>query len=589
MNQLNFDSLQLYKRLLGYLRRYLKTFVVSLIAMALAAVTEPIFVSLMKPLIDEGFVGKDMHTVVWVILSIIGLFLLRGAASFVNDYSTAWLSSHLVQSLRQELFSRLLRLPVSYYENNSSGRMISRVTNDVNQITEAGFNVITVTVKDGVVIIGLLGLLFYTDWQLTLICLLVFPTVTLCIKLISRRLRRLSRENQQQVGMLTQVLNETIDCHRVVKIYNGEKYESDRFGERTKALRHNIVKQRATSSINTVATQTIIAFALSAVLYFAAMRSFHGAITTGDFIAFLTGMLMLFAPIKRITNITQSLQRGLAAAESVFAFLDETVEPDDGKIELKQTQGALSFDNVVFRYPGAERNALDYFSLEIKAGETLALVGVSGSGKTTLVNMIPRFYLPQEGVIRLDGVPLDEFTMASLRAQIALVSQEVVLFNDTVAANIAYGHYGQASHEEIVEAARAANALEFIEQMPEGFGTLIGERGLRLSGGQRQRLAIARALLKNVPILILDEATSALDTQSERLVQTALENLMKNRTTIVIAHRLSTIENANRIAVMEHGRLVELGAHHELLNRNGIYAKLHRLQFNQSLSTKEKE
>ncbi len=580
----HFNSFALYKRLLGYLRRYVKVFAVSLLAMAVAAATEPLFVSLMRPLIDDGFVGKDIQAVLGVIVMIVGLFLLRGIAGFINDYSTAWLSGHLVQTLRQELFEQLLRLPVSYYDSHSSGRMISRVTNDANQITEAGFNVITVSVKDGVTVLGLFGLLFYIDWQLTLICLVVFPSVSLCIKLISRRLRRLSRENQQQMGALTQVLSEGANCQRVVKIYGGEAYEGKRFIEKAKAIRHNVVKQRATSSVNTGATQLIIAFALSAVLYFAALRSFHGAISTGDFIAFLTGMLLLFAPIKRITNITQSLQRGLAAAESTFSFLDEAPEPDTGTREMVKINGALTFDHVSFRYPNAERYALDNLSLEIYPGETLALVGVSGSGKTTLASMIPRFYLPQAGEIRLDGIPLNDIALTSLRAQIALVSQDVVLFNDTVAANIAYGRHQQATREEIVEAARAANALEFIERMVEGFDTLIGEKGARLSGGQRQRLAIARALLKNAPILILDEATSALDTQSERLVQAALENLMKNRTTIVIAHRLSTIENADRIAVMEHGQIVELGSHQALLAQQGIYTRLHHLQFHEQSS-----
>jgi lipid A export permease/ATP-binding protein MsbA len=575
----NFNSFTLYKRLLGYLRRYIKVFVMSLLAMTVAAATEPLFVSLMRPLIDDGFVGKDIKAVVSVIIMVVGLFLVRGIAGFINDYSTAWLSGHLVQTLRQELFEHLLHLPVSYYENHPSGRIISRVINDVNQITEAGFNVITVSVKDGVTVLGLFGLLFYIDWQLTLICLVVFPSVTLCIKLISKRLRRLSRENQQQMGELTQVLSESVDCQRVVKIYGGEAYENKRFLEKAKAIRHNLVKQRATSSINTGVTQLIISFALSAVLYFAALRSFHGAISTGDFIAFLTGMLLLFAPIKRITNITQSLQRGLAAAESTFAFLDVALEHDTGSKEIASTNGALTFDHVSFHYPNAEKKALDNLTLDIHPGETLALVGVSGSGKTTLASMIPRFYLPQEGEIRLDDIPLNDIKLTSLRAQIALVSQDVVLFNDTVKANIAYGRYQQASDEEIVEAARAANALGFIEQMPDGFDTVIGEKGTRLSGGQRQRLAIARALLKNAPILILDEATSALDTQSERLVQSALENLMKNRTTIVIAHRLSTIENADRIAVMAQGKLIELGTHQTLLAQQGEYAHLHRLQF----------
>ncbi|MCL2872447.1 MAG: lipid A export permease/ATP-binding protein MsbA [Betaproteobacteria bacterium] len=579
--QITANSWTLYKRLLRYLRGYWKVFAVSLIAMAIAAGTEPAFVSLMKPLVDGGLIGKDPQTMILVPLAIIGLFLLRGVSSFVNEYSTAWLSGHLVQRLRQEMFALLLRLPVTYYENQSSGRMVSRVMNDVNQITEAGFSVITVTVKDGLTVLGLFGLLLYTDWRLTLVCFIVFPSVAICIKYISRRLRGLSRENQKQMGQLTQILGESIECQRVVKVYSGEAYETERFTEGAKAIRQNLVKQRVTSSVNTGVTQLIIACALSAVLYYAGVLARQDALTAGGFVTFVTAMMMVFAPIKRMTNVSLSLQRGLAAAESVFTFLDEAPEPDNGARVLNETRGALSFRNVSFHYPRAEREALSGITLDIQPGETLALVGPSGGGKTTLVSLIPRFYIPQSGEILLDGEPLNDFTLTSLRAQIALVSQDVVLFNDSVAANIAYGQQNAVDRDAVIEAARAANALDFIEAMPEGFDTLIGEKGVRLSGGQRQRLAIARALLKNAPILILDEATSALDTQSERLVQAALENLMKNRTTIVIAHRLSTIENADRIAVMERGRIIELGAHHALLEQQGVYARLHHLQFHE--------
>lgn len=576
------ENLALYGRLMQYLRKYWKVFAMSLVFMAVSASTEPAFIALMKPLIDQGFVAKDPATIRAVPLMIIGLFLVRGVSSYCNEYSTSWLTGHLVQTLRQEVFRKLLRMPVAYYDNNQSGRLLSRVVYDVSQVTEAGFNVLTVSVKDGITVIGLLGTLLYYDWRLTLICFVVFPAVALCIKVVSKRLRKLTRESQLQMGQLTQVLGESIECQRVVKVYGGQDYEAQRFAEAARDIRHNGIKQTAASAMNTGVTQLIIAVALAGVLYYAALRAQDNALTAGTFMAFLTGMSALFAPIKRITNISQSLQRGLAAAESVFLFLDEPAEEDNGTLKLENTRGELSFEQVGFRYQNAEKDAIQNFNLTIHSGETLALVGSSGSGKTTLVSLLPRFYQPTSGQILLDGINLSQITLDSLRSHIALVSQDVVLFNDTVAANIAYGHHDQVTCEMVVEAARRANALEFIEAMPGGFDAMIGENGTRLSGGQRQRLAIARALLKDAPILILDEATSALDNQSERLVQTALENLMQNRTTIVIAHRLSTIENADRIVVMHQGEIAEVGGHAELIKNNGLYAKLHKMQFHES-------
>ncbi|BBF87123.1 lipid A export ATP-binding/permease protein MsbA [Aquitalea magnusonii] len=568
-----------YRRLIRYIWQYWKVFALSLVSMTIAALTEPAFARLMKPLIDGGFVNKDPQAIVWVPMAIVGVFLVRGITSFINEYTSSWLAGHLVQTLRQQMFARMLRLPVQYYADNQSGRLVSRISFDVNQVTEAGFNVITVTVKDGVTAISLLAWLLYIDWQLTLICLVVMPVVTVCMRMVARRLRGLALENQQHMADLTQILGEGVDCQKVIKVYGGEPYEEARFNTAAQAIRRNGVKQSAASSANTGVTQLMIACALAAILYFAAMRAQHGAFTAGDFMSFLTAMMLLFAPVKRITGISQAMQRGLAAAESVFNFLDEPGEPDHGTQRLPATRGQLRFEDVSFRYPNAERVVLQQVSLEVNSGETVALVGSSGSGKTTLVSLIPRFYEPLSGRITLDGIPLDDIVLADLRQHIAMVSQDVVLFNDTVAANIAYGAGPQISRAQIIEAARAANALEFIEAMPDGLDTQIGENGVRLSGGQRQRLAIARALLKNAPLLILDEATSALDTQSERLVQAALENLMKNRTTIVIAHRLSTIENADRIIVMHQGRVAEQGSHQQLMQLDGLYARLHSLQF----------
>ncbi len=575
------NGFALYRRLFPYLKGYWRIFTVAIVAMIIVAATGPLFAWLLKPLINEGFVAKNIAAMQWVPLAIIGLFILRGIANFINEYSTSYLSSHLVQEIRREMFDKLLMLPSAYFSNHSSGRVMSRILNDASQITDAGFNVITVTAKDGVTVIGLLALLLYLDWQLTLITFAVLPIVAWCVRQVSKRLRNLSRENQRHVGQMTQVLNESIDGARVIKVYGGQSHEGSRFSKAAVSVRRNGVKQTAVNSFSTAITQLMIASALALILYLAANRADQDSFSAGDFMSFLSAMLMMFDPIKRMTGIMASLQRGLAAAESVFGFLDEPSETDTGQARLTANTGDIEFRQVGYRYEGASRDSLFGINLRIEQGQVVALVGASGCGKTTLANLVPRFFNPVGGEVCIGGRDIRDYSLASLREQMALVSQDVVLFNGSVAENIAYGR-ADTDYAEIEAAARAANAWGFIEAMPQGLDTEIGENGLKLSGGQRQRLAIARALLKNAPILILDEATSALDTESERLVQAALEKLMENRTTIVIAHRLSTIEQADNIVVMHEGRIVEQGRHAELLARGGRYANLHHMQFKEA-------
>ena len=574
------ESYQLYKRIFNtYMSEHWRKFLIAIAAMVVAALTEPAFARLMKPLIDKGFNDQDQTAMIVTPLAVMGVFLVRAIAAYVNETTSTWLSGTVVERMRVQMFGKLLRMPVQYYDESNSGRMISRIVYDATQITEAGFNVITVTVKDGLTIVGLLCLLFYTNWQLTLFCFFTLPFVLVMVQIMSKKLRRLNKNNQEQYGQMTQVVTEAVQGQKIVKLLDGYDYEIGRLSHSVKSIKDNAVRQSATSSLNSGISQFLVAVALSCILYFATTRSRANGFTAGDFISFITAMIMILQPMKRITNVTQSLQRGLASAESVFSFLDENEESDFGEIGLEKSIGNIEFNNVSFRYPTSERNILSAINLSIKSGETVALVGSSGSGKTTLANLIPRFYLPQDGSISLDGHLLNQIKLQSLREHISLVSQEVVLFNDSVYNNIAYGSNDKFAKEDVYAAANLANATEFIAQLPNGFDTEIGENGTRLSGGQKQRLAIARAILKNAPILVLDEATSALDNQSEKLVQEALDRLMQNRTTVVIAHRLSTIQHADKIVVMEQGQIVEVGKHEDLLAKNGVYSNLYNIQF----------
>jgi len=576
---------KLYLRLLGYVRPYWRGFALALVAMAVVAASEPALPALMKPLLDGTFVERDPRVIQLMPIAIILLAAVRGIATYLGTYAINWVGNKVVLDLRQALFARLLSLPASYYNEHPTGNLLSKLSYDVAQVTQAATSVVTIAVKDVLAIIGLVAWLLWLDWRLTLVSLAMAPVIVLIVRVISVRLRNASRESQQAMGDMTQVLEEAIEGQREVKLFGGQDYERARFDHQAGRVRRQSMKQAIAAAVNVPLVQMVAALALALIIYLATRRAATDVATVGGFVSFIMAMLMLTTPLKRLTSINEYLQKGLAAAESIFELLDEGGEEDRGTIELGRARGELRFEQVSFRYAGRDVLALKSFDLIAEPGETLALVGESGSGKSTLVNLVPRFYRPSAGRILLDGHDLQSVRLASLRANIALVSQQVVLFNDSVAANIAYGAMREVSRERIIEAAEAAHAMQFIQALPEGLDTPIGENGVKLSGGQRQRLAIARALLRNAPVLILDEATSALDTESERHVQAALETLLAGRTTLVIAHRLSTIERASRIVVMHAGCIVEIGTHRELLARAGAYARLYQMQFEDGATT----
>jgi subfamily B ATP-binding cassette protein MsbA len=572
-------SRELYLRLLTYVRPYWKAFAAALVAMGLSALAEPVFPAMMKKLLDDGF-SSAAGPWDWLIypLAIMAIFLARAVFGFIGEYAMSWVSNNVITELRREMFARMVRLPTRYYSDNLSGRLMSRIAYDVAGVAGAATNALTSLIKDSLAIVGLLAWLLYLNWQLTLITLSVVPFIAFVVRTFSKRLRAVAKGQQESMGRITQVLQETIEGHKVVKIFGGQSYEEGRFYKSVREQRRFAMRATMAVAAQSPIVQFFAASGVAIIMGVALKQASSDQTTVGSFVSFITAMLMILPPLRRITDVNAPIQRGLAAAESVFSLIDEEAEEDRGKEELGRAQGLVEFDKVSFTYPGAERPALNAVSLTIRPGESVALVGPSGSGKTTAANLLPRFYAIDGGQIRVDGHALPDIRLNSLRDNIALVSQDVVLFNDTIAANIAYGGKSTATAEEIRAAAKAAHALEFIDALPEGFNTMIGENGVKLSGGQRQRLAIARAILKDAPILILDEATSALDTESERHVQAALDELMKGRSTLVIAHRLSTVERADRIVALAHGQKQEEGTHAELLAHDGLYARLYKMQ-----------
>ena len=567
-------SIALFRRLFAYSLNYWPSFLVAVLGMSITAATETAFPALMKQLMDKGFQGVSAFSVWWVPVVILGIFIVRGAATFIATYSMEWLANNVLRDIRQAMFDKLVTLPSSSFDAKSSGNLISRMISEAQQVLMAATNVITVLIRDSLILVGLLAWLFWINWKLTLIVLFLMPTLAILIRKFSIRLRSVSKSYLVAIGEMTTSVEEAISGNRVVKIYGGEDYEKTRFSGINSRFRGQAMRYAIAAGIQTPVSQLIAALGVSIAVSIALLQTREGVATPGDFVSFITAMLLMFSPLKHLAEINSNLQRGLAAAEGVFALLDERSESDTGTKVLVRAKGHIRFSDVTAQYPNRESLALNMVNIEVPAGKTYALVGPSGSGKSTLVNLIPRLYEATSGSITLDGIDIRDLQLKNLRSQIALVSQDVVLFNDTISNNIAYGR-SDLTDLGIREAARAADLLNFINSLPQGMKTVIGDRGVRVSGGQRQRIAIARAIIKDAPVLILDEATSALDTQSESNVQNAVERLRKGRTTVVVAHRLSTVLNADRIIVLDDGKIVQSGTHQELIALSGLYQLLY--------------
>ena len=568
-----------YFRLLKYVKPFSWAFALSILGYIIYAASSTAFAELMKYLVDS--IEKQNSEFRWLFPTLmVASFAARGFGSFLGIYFMEIVARGVVHKLRCELFDKYLSLPVSYFDSQSSGHLISRLTFNIDQVTNAASQAVTVVIREGIFVFGLLLYLFYNNWRLTLIFIAMTPLIGFVVSIASKRFRKVSRKIQSSMGDVTHVASEAISGYRVVRTFGGTEYERERFYQASEQNRKQFIKMAATRALSTPLVQLIVAFAMGTLVWLALDPNIMQGMTPGEFIAFITAASLMAKPIRQLTEVNNAIQRGVAAAEDLFEQFDKEDEPDTGRSQLPRIRGDVTVADVSFRYPNSERQVLKNISFEVQAGQVVAVVGRSGSGKSTLINLIPRFYQPESGEIRFDGHNLNEVTLSSLRQQISMVTQQVTLFNDTIANNIAYGQ-PEATREQIEAAAESAYAMSFIRELPEGLDTMVGDNGVLLSGGQRQRLAIARAILKDAPILILDEATSALDTESERFIQKALDKVMKNRTTFVIAHRLSTIENADVIMVMDQGEIIEAGNHKTLLEQSGAYAQLHSMQFSE--------
>ncbi|WP_159565057.1 lipid A ABC transporter ATP-binding protein/permease MsbA [Budvicia diplopodorum] len=580
LNDKDLSTWQTFRRLWPMIRPFRLGLIVSAIALILNAGTDALMISLLKPLLDDfGKVGSNV--LVWMPLVVLGLMVMRGVTSYTSTYCLSWVSGKVVMTVRRRLFGHMMNMPVSFFDQQSTGTLLSRITYDSEQVASSSSGALITVVREGAYIVALFSMMFYYSWQLSLILIVLAPVVSFVIRYVSKRFRIISKNMQNTMGQVTASAEQMLKGHKEVLIFGGQEVETTRFNKVSNKMRQQGMKMVAASAISDPIIQLIASTALAFVLFAAQFPSIMNTLTPGTITVVFSSMVALMKPLKSLTNVNAQFQRGMAACQTLFSILDLEPEKDTGTLEVERVKGDVELRNVTFTYPTKDIPALRNINLSIPEGKTVALVGRSGSGKSTIANLLTRFYDIQEGEILIDGHEIREFTLSSLRNQVAVVSQSVHLFNDTIANNIAYARTDKYSREDIEKAATMAYAMDFINKMENGLDTVIGENGVLLSGGQRQRIAIARALLRDSPILILDEATSALDTESERAIQSALDELQKNRTSLVIAHRLSTIEKANEILVIEDGCIVERGNHETLIGNNGAYAQLHKMQFSQ--------